>query len=797
MDSASEDRIKVACRIRPADSNQAQSACVKRCVSVDNNSNTVTVHAKPETQNFGFDYVGGEESTQEDFFRAVGLPITDACIQGYNGTILCYGVIFSFYFKTDIPLNLHNYSTHLCIQQTGSGKTHTLFGSGINEGPQRGLVPRVLEYLWQHFVRESHRTSGRLTFSCRCSFYEIYQEKVYDLLDVAGGAQVSGLNVREDSKLGVFIEGLVEENVASSEDAARVLARGYGNRRVGETAMNRESSRSHAVFLLKIDRFEENEETKVRSVRSAKFSLVDLAGSERQRDTNASGERLKEAGQINKSLSTLGNVINALASHAMSGGIQKKHVQYRDSKLTFLLRDSFGGNSKTLLIATASPNEHSMAETLSTLKFAKRAKMIKTAAIINEESSGSVTSLQKEITMLRSKIVEMETLASERNLAGDGRKSTGRISTASITADKESSFSGIPNAIPFLEALERCKVADEQCIRAELKSLGLSKRLEQADSFSMSLKMKLKMRDAEISSLKKKSDAEPAPAYEDVIKAEISVVREELQSEIIRLRVHCEDLERKLRPVGSDNQCGGWNTDNEAKFSHETVECLSSLRSTYAELCAKFEALRNDDFEATFGFSYASVGILKTENADLLIAIREEKAKTSSLVHETKVLLDRTVSTEKALNDLKIELQRKVESERFNTAQLNSSIEELQKECVEKDVLIARLQSDLTSTSQSVQDDMRARELEHRAKYNAAMKDNMILLQKAREFEFTIEKNEELIAELEEQISAGVKKCEETSECLESSRTEFSKRLQTLTCDLTAANKALEDTQEV
>ena len=149
-----EDTIKVACRVRPADSNAAQGSCSKRCVTVDTTSHSIVVHSRPEVQNFGFDFVGGEESTQEDFFQAVGLPITEACIQGYNGTILCYG-------------------------QTGSGKTHTLFGSGISEGPQRGLVPRIMEYLWQHFVRESHRTNGALTFSCKCSFYEIYQEKVW------------------------------------------------------------------------------------------------------------------------------------------------------------------------------------------------------------------------------------------------------------------------------------------------------------------------------------------------------------------------------------------------------------------------------------------------------------------------------------------------------------------------------------------------------------------------------------------------------------------------------------------
>ena len=269
----SEDHIQVVCRIRP--SNSADSHNQRKSVTVDKTSNAVIVNSKPDTKVFSFDFVGGEETSQEEIFQVVGLPITEACIQGYNGTILCYG-------------------------QTGTGKTHTLFGAGINEGANRGLVPRVLEYLWQHIVRESRRTNGNVTFSCKCSFYEIYQERVYDLLDTVNAKSIdqSGLNVREDSKLGVFVDGLVEETVSSPEDASRVLSKGYGNRHVAETSMNRESSRSHAVFFLKIDSFDEDANSGVRSVRSARFSMVDLAGSERQKDTNATGERLKEAGSF-------------------------------------------------------------------------------------------------------------------------------------------------------------------------------------------------------------------------------------------------------------------------------------------------------------------------------------------------------------------------------------------------------------------------------------------------------------------------------------------------------------------
>ena len=208
-------------------------------------------------------------------------------------------------------------------------------------------MPRVLDFIWNKLSKEAAESSGEKTFSCRCSFYEIYQEKVFDLLDTSIGGTFSSpnsLSVREDVKRGVYVEGCIEEEVTSPTDASRVLAIGYRNRHVGETAMNRESSRSHAVFQLVVDTCEVKGE--VRTRRSSRFSMVDLAGSERQKDTNATGDRLKEASQINKSLSALGHVINALADVAGTGN--RRHIHYRDSKLTFLLRDSLGGNSKVV-----------------------------------------------------------------------------------------------------------------------------------------------------------------------------------------------------------------------------------------------------------------------------------------------------------------------------------------------------------------------------------------------------------------------------------------------------------------
>jgi len=223
-------------------------------------SNAIVVNTKPESKKFSFDYVADEQTSQEKMFQIVGIPITNNCLDGYNGTIICYG-------------------------QTGSGKSHTTFGS--NDLSNRGLVPRVLEYIWTHINNQASvatpstppaspsvlrsNPSTTTSYSCSCCFYEIYQEKVYDLLDPTSFATGSSskdmvvdaksLQVREDSKSGVYVEGLLEEFVSSSADAKRILSLGNSNRHVGATNMNRESSRSHAVFLLTIRSEHTNVET--------------------------------------------------------------------------------------------------------------------------------------------------------------------------------------------------------------------------------------------------------------------------------------------------------------------------------------------------------------------------------------------------------------------------------------------------------------------------------------------------------------------------------------------------------
>ncbi|KAG2373292.1 hypothetical protein C9374_012281 [Naegleria lovaniensis] len=392
QDDDDKSSVRVVVRVRPLADHETQN-----CVQVDTlTKRTLQISTNPreKPKAFTFDYVANPLTTQKEIFDCCGKPIVDSCLSGYNGTIFCYG-------------------------QTGSGKTFTMGTSFdddrmidddiqnyFNVPSSYGLIPRVIYYLFSEI--EKRRQQSDIKFIVSCSLLEIYMEKITDLLDMTpkipsfdGSTSGKSLTLREDFKTGVYVEDLTHEDVLSPKDALNILQKGLPNRHVGATAMNDRSSRSHSVFTIYIKSQEVAEGgTKIRTSR---LNLIDLAGSERQSTSHAEGERLKEACAINKSLSTLGKVIKDLVD--VANGISR-HVQYRDSKLTFLLKDSLGGNSKTCVIANISPAVTSLSETLSTLTFAQRAKRIKNEAKINEETSGSIPFLQEQIKILRKQLLE-------------------------------------------------------------------------------------------------------------------------------------------------------------------------------------------------------------------------------------------------------------------------------------------------------------------------------------------------------------------------------------------------------
>ncbi|CAH9070693.1 unnamed protein product [Cuscuta europaea] len=374
-----EHNVQVIIRVRPLSGSEISLYGRSQCVKQDS-SQTITWTGHPESR-FTFDLIADENVTQEMLFKVAGVPMVENCVEGYNSCMFAYG-------------------------QTGSGKTHTMLGD-IDGGTRRhsvncGMTPRVFEYLFSRMQKEKEaRREEKIRFICRCSFLEIYNEQILDLLDPSS----VNLQIREDTKKGIHVENLTEVEVTSARDVIQQLVQGAANRKVASTNMNRASSRSHSVFTCVIESKWESQG--VTHHRFARLNLVDLAGSERQKSSGAEGERLKEATNINKSLSTLGLVIMNLVN--MSNG-KSLHVPYRDSKLTFLLQDSLGGNAKTIIIANVSPSSSCSLETLSTLKFAQRAKFIKNHAVINEAASGDILAMRVQIQNLKKEVARLRSM---------------------------------------------------------------------------------------------------------------------------------------------------------------------------------------------------------------------------------------------------------------------------------------------------------------------------------------------------------------------------------------------------
>ncbi|XP_048204371.1 kinesin-like protein KIF13A isoform X4 [Perognathus longimembris pacificus] len=386
----SDTKVKVAVRVRPM--NRRELELNTKCV-VEMEGNQTVLHPPPSNTKqgerkppkvFAFDYCfwSMDESNttkyagQEVVFKCLGEGILEKAFQGYNACIFAYG-------------------------QTGSGKSFSMMG----HAEQLGLIPRLCCALFKRISLEQNESQ---TFKVEVSYMEIYNEKVRDLLDPKGSRQ--SLKVREHKVLGPYVDGLSQLAVTSFEDIESLMSEGNKSRTVAATNMNEESSRSHAVFNIIITQTLYDLQSGNSGEKVSKVSLVDLAGSERVSKTGAAGERLKEGSNINKSLTTLGLVISSLADQAAGKG-KNKFVPYRDSVLTWLLKDNLGGNSQTSMIATISPAADNYEETLSTLRYADRAKRIVNHAVVNEDPNAKVIrELREEVEKLREQLSQAEAM---------------------------------------------------------------------------------------------------------------------------------------------------------------------------------------------------------------------------------------------------------------------------------------------------------------------------------------------------------------------------------------------------
>ncbi|KAM8989774.1 kinesin-like protein KIF1B isoform 4-T4 [Ara ararauna] len=456
--------VKVAVRVRPFNSRETskESKCI---IQMQGNSTSIINPKNPKEapKSFSFDYSYWSHTSPEDpcfasqsrVYNDIGKEMLLHAFEGYNVCIFAYG-------------------------QTGAGKSYTMMGK--QEESQAGIIPQLCEEL---FEKINDNSNEEMSYSVEVSYMEIYCERVRDLLNPKNKGN---LRVREHPLLGPYVEDLSKLAVTSYTDIADLMDAGNKARTVAATNMNETSSRSHAVFTIVFTQKKHDTETNLSTEKVSKISLVDLAGSERADSTGAKGTRLKEGANINKSLTTLGKVISALAEvdNCTSKSKKKKKtdfIPYRDSVLTWLLRENLGGNSRTAMVAALSPADINYDETLSTLRYADRAKQIKCNAVINEDPNAKlVRELKEEVTRLKDllraqglgDIIDIDPMGDE--YSGSGGKSSMGSLTASPSSCSLSSQVGITSVSSIQErimstpggeeAIERLKESEK--IIAEL-----------------------------------------------------------------------------------------------------------------------------------------------------------------------------------------------------------------------------------------------------------------------------------------------------------------------------------------
>ena len=557
--SSYDDNLKVYIRVRPPLMREKDSSLPFRSIaSVSEDKRTISLieylgiefdeaskqkefvdnpnHFLPHP--YTFDHIFDMDSTQEDVYQIAAVPAVESLEDGYNSTIFAYG-------------------------QTGTGKTYTMEGFIYDYlSPNKGLIPRAIEDIFKYIENNSNSDT---TFIIRVTYLQIYNESIDDLLK----PEKKHLSIREGQKKGLYVEGLSEWAVRSPNDIYALLERGAQCRTKAYTNMNDVSSRSHAVFTIILEQMKISNGKK--RFKAGKLNMVDLAGSERVKISGATGKQLDESRRINKSLSALGNVINALTDP------KTKHIPYRDSKLTRLLQNSLGGNCKTSMIAMISPYDGSYNESTSTLNFAKRAKGIRIKAKINEEvnQNALISQYEKELSKLRQELsekneiinsnafikkIEMERIQAEK----DKNEALQALEKASISFLQEReekrklekkieimSFQMIPggqkikieDTPEFKTLLQKHQILLQKDFNEKLSDLEKEKELiqiskEQVDSYNVLLHKQREAMDNLTINLKEKEDNinhlnEMIDSYEKIINEQDNII--EMKNQRIKL----------------------------------------------------------------------------------------------------------------------------------------------------------------------------------------------------------------------------------------------------------------------
>uniref|UniRef100_A0A4W3IE13 Kinesin-like protein n=1 Tax=Callorhinchus milii TaxID=7868 RepID=A0A4W3IE13_CALMI len=479
--------VRVALRCRPLVPKEIREGCQECLTFVPGTPQVILGKDKP----FTYDYVFDPCTEQEEVFNTAVVPLIDGVFKGYNATVLAYG-------------------------QTGSGKTYSMGGtytSAQENDLNVGVIPRVIEMLFR--VMKEHADS---VVTLKVSYLEIYNEEIIDLL--VPSHDKSPINIREDPKGDIKIVGLIEKVITDAVEMVSSLEQGNSVRTVAATAMNSQSSRSHAIFTIIVEQRKKSDKNEVLQ---SKLHLVDLAGSERQKKTKAQGNRLKEGININRGLLSLGNVISALGDENNRTGF----IPYRDSKLTRLLQDSLGGNSHTLMIACVSPADSNFEETLNTLRYADRARKIKNKPVVNHDPQAA------ELQCLKQKVQELQVLLVQAH--------GGTIQLGNSVRDKrESDPFTTQNALRQAQLSKELMELDKVLVLKE----QLARKMSQSDEPMYSqYQVNIQNLEAEVTALQKEKEELVSllqNAKKDTNTAKVSERRrmrlQELETEILQLK---------------------------------------------------------------------------------------------------------------------------------------------------------------------------------------------------------------------------------------------------------------------
>ncbi|XP_058175720.1 chromosome-associated kinesin KIF4A-like [Anopheles ziemanni] len=654
--------VQVALRVRPisqAELTRGNDSVVK----VIGRNEVIIGDGKLSSERFTFNHTFNPNATQLELYEQAVVDLLEKLFEGYNVTILAYG-------------------------QTSSGKTYTMGTEFKGElSDDVGVIPRAVKDIFR--VIETSASEGSVTTRVSCSFIELYQETVYDLLSV----NRQSIEIREAAGE-IVLQGLTKVPVDSVQATLDCLRRGATVRCVGSTAMNEVSSRSHAIFTINIQKVSPDDP---QSVVHSKFHLVDLAGSERSKKTQATGDRFKEGVKINQGLLALGNVISALGSLAMGGSTGSVHVPYRDSKLTRLLQDSLGGNSYTLMIACISPVDYNREETLSTLRYADRACKIKNKPIVNvDPQRAHIIQLEATIAELR------QTIAKLRGIEG---AEVGQNNRSPETCGKSASSSSILNDARLLQLEEKNRILLDRMqsmlphlATKEMRALAAEKALEDIEA-------KLELQAAEEGEEDGEQDESACvdqirPRTMDFLKSVVGETLVSYRQERNRLQLPAADTRESVGgEADADSQVSQSEAMLQASDSHtqQQLRMYNELNELNSMLAVKEQLVRR-----FLGQGDAESSVVATRTCQLRAQLEEQENTIRALEEQLAVQNEQLKSTKASDKTSKLaeERRRKVrqlETElatlRQRAVAMQNHLKQKEKDCLRVPGLTAEIKA--------------------------------------------------------------------------------------------------------